>query len=108
MKRQARLFLSLMAAPALALVLGTGCMTTSPRDNVVYVSTAPPMAIAEVHGMSPGAEFVWIGGFHRWDGTRHTWNGGRWEKRPNATSTWEAGTWRHHRNGWYWTEGRWR
>lgn len=107
MKRQIRIVLGIVATPALALVLNTGCVSSAP-DGAVYVNAAPPAAIVEVQGVAPGPEFVWISGFHRWDGSHHVWISGRWERVPRAGAVWEPGVWRHHRRGWYWTDGRWR
>jgi hypothetical protein len=107
MKRKVRFVLALMAVSTLAVVLTAGCVATS-RRGVIYVRAAPPAAVVEVQGIAPGPEFIWISGYHRWDGTQHAWVAGRWEKRPHAKAVWESGAWRHHRNGWYWTDGRWR
>lgn len=107
MKRHVRFGLGLVAASTLVFAVSAGCMTTS-RHGVMYVSAAPPVAVVEVRGTAPGPDFAWISGFHRWNGTQHGWVSGRWEKRPHANAVWEDGTWRQHRNGWYWTDGRWR
>jgi hypothetical protein len=102
-----RFVLALLGVSSLALVLNTGCVATPP-PGTVYVSAAPPAAVVEIQGIAPGPEFFWIPGFHRWDGGRHVWVSGHWERRPHATAVWEPGVWRHHSRGWYWIDGRWR
>ena len=78
-------------------------------DVHIYVPKAPPVAIVETRPAAPGAEFVWIPGYHRWEAGAYVWEPGRWERPPHAHGRWVAGQWRHHpHNGWYWTEGRWR
>lgn len=74
----------------------------------VYVSIAPPAPIAEVRVAAPGRGYVWVGGFHRWDGRAYVWVPGRWALPPRAGVVWVAGHWRHHAHGWYWVEGHWR
>jgi hypothetical protein len=79
-----------------------------PPPGAVYVRVGPPAPLVEVQGVAPGPEFVWIRGYHRWEGERYVWVAGRWERRPHASAVWVHGEWRHHRNGWYWVEGHWR
>ena len=74
----------------------------------VYVPTRPPVAIIETRPIAPARGYVWIPGYHRWDGRAYVWVGGRWDEPPRGHRRWAAGQWRHHRNGWYWSEGRWR
>lgn len=107
MKKELRFLSALGAAATLAILLSAGCVATAP-PGTVYVNTGPPAALVEVPGVGPGPEYVWISGFHRWDGGHHVWVAGRWEKRPHVNAVWNPGVWRHHRNGWYWTDGRWK
>jgi hypothetical protein len=89
---------------ALASLTAGGCAS---GYGEVYVADEPPAAIVEVEGVAPGPDFVWIGGFHRWDGHHYVWNAGRWERPPCANASWEAGRWEHTPRGWHWTDGRW-
>ncbi|MEP6995021.1 MAG: hypothetical protein ABI968_10910 [Acidobacteriota bacterium] len=66
------------------------------------------MPVSEVRVVAPGPNFVWIPGYHRWDGAAYVWVAGRWDRAPRAHARWVAGRWRHHRNGWFWVEGRWK
>jgi hypothetical protein len=75
----------------------------------LYVPTGPPVAIVETRPASPGAGYVWVGGYHRWDGNAYAWERGHWDQPPTGHRAWAAGRWQHHpKNGWYWTDGRWR
>jgi|SRR5215467_16336499 len=106
-----------MKIRALLLVLGvsiaalpsmTSCVVPPPPPGAVYVRVAPPAPLVEVQTTAPGPEYVWVRGYHRWEGERYAWVAGRYERRPRAGAVWVAGEWRHHRNGWYWVEGHWR
>jgi hypothetical protein len=96
----------------LGAVMAGGALLTAacppPPHGVVFVRTGPPPAVAEVRVAAPGPEFVWIPGYHRWDGAAYAWVGGRWERPPHAHAAWVGGRWKHHHNGWYWEEGRWK
>ena len=104
MSTRIRLF-RLAAGLALALPLAA-CLVPPPPD-AVFVRVAPPAAIVETRTASPGADFYWIDGYYRWDGGRHVWVGGHYERRPNRTAVWAPGAWHHHSKGWYWTDGHW-
>jgi len=100
-----RLSIALCAAVALSTVL-LAC--GHPSGGAVYVRTAPPPPVTETIVASPGPDFVWIRGYHRWDGDHYVWVGGRWERHPPGRHAWVEGHWRHNHNGWYWQEGHWR
>ena len=101
-------YLALPAMALLALTLSVACLGPPPPPGTVYVAAGPPAAQVEVLAVAPGPEYVWIPGYHRWDGVHYVWVGGTWERRPHANASWQPGTWRHHTQGWYWTEGRWK
>jgi hypothetical protein len=94
----------LIAATAFAGILSTSAAAALP----IYVRIAPPVPRAEVRIAAPGPGYVWIGGFHRWDGAAYVWVPGRWELAPRPRAVWRPGHWRHTRRGWYWVEGHWR
>ncbi len=82
---------------------------TSCVGTAGYVRYEPPVAQVEVIGVTPGPEFVWIPGFHRWTGSAFTWTPGHWGRPPRGRSRWEPGRWeRHESHGWRYREGRWR
>jgi hypothetical protein len=105
MNRLTKLILTLAALGSLTFF---AACPPPPPPGVVFVRAAPPAAQVEVIGTPPGPEFVWIRGYHRWDGARFVWAPGRWERRPHPAAVWVDGHWAHHRNGWYWVEGRWK
>ncbi|HZB89441.1 MAG TPA: hypothetical protein VE291_12325 [Terracidiphilus sp.] len=74
----------------------------------VYVRVGPPAPIVERHGPPPHEGFVWIDGYHRWDGARYVWTPGRWERPPHRGAHWVAHRWEHRHGGWVLVEGHWR
>lgn len=90
----------------LAASLATGCATTT--RGQVYVRTAPPPVVVETRVVSPGPGYVWIAGYHRWDGRNYAWVPGHYERAPRDRAHWVPGKWVHDRHGWYYVDGRWR
>ena len=78
----------LIAACALFLVIGTA-------GAQIVVRIGPPRPPREVIPARPPEHrgWVWVGGFHRWDGHAYVWVPGHWA---------------HRRGGYVWIEGRWR
>lgn len=97
---------ALLAASLSVAVLG-GCVSAPPPD-VYYVATAPPAPEVEVVGVAPGPDFIWVRGYHTWNGRNYVWHHGEWQRRPHTGATWVDGRWRHHSRGWYWTPGHWK
>ncbi|MGH7484266.1 MAG: YXWGXW repeat-containing protein [Vicinamibacterales bacterium] len=96
-----------------AMLTGTlavmpACASTGPH-GAVYVRVGPPAPIVERRVVAPGPGYVWIPGYHVWDGRAYVWRGGRWDRPPRAGGRWVAPRWVHNRrNGWYLVEGHWR
>ncbi len=88
------------------LAISEGCAATT--RGGVYVRTGPPSPIVESRVAAPGPGYVWVPGFHRWDGAAYAWVGGRWERPPRARAAWVPGRWIHHRSGWHFVDGHWR
>ena len=92
---------------ALALLFAlTLCPAASFAQIVVRVG--PPAPIVERRGPPPERGFVWIDGYHRWDGNRYVWTPGRWERPPHEHAVWVAHRWEHRHGGWVLKEGHWR
>jgi hypothetical protein len=91
-----------------ALLIGAGMTTMSALAAEVVVRVAPPAAIVEHRSASPGRDYVWIPGYHNWDGHRHVWVAGRWELPPHAHARWEAHRWERRGDGWVLIQGHWR
>jgi len=96
-----------MKKPILGLALALGFAFNVAAAEVV-VRVAPPRAVIEHRSARPGRDYVWINGYHRWDGNRHVWVEGRWERPPHARARWVQHRWVHRRDGWVFVEGHWR
>ncbi len=88
---------ALLATPACA----------SPRGRV-YVRVGPPAPIVEARIAAPGSGYVWVSGYHAWNGRVYAWVPGRWERPPRPRAIWAPAHWQHERHGWYLVEGHWR
>ena len=53
---------------ATALTAATACASAAPRRSRVYVRVGPPAPIVETRVVAPGPGYVWIPGYHAWDG----------------------------------------
>jgi hypothetical protein len=94
-----------MAAAALSAMLAA----STAEAARIYVKVAPPGPVLEVRTAAPSAGYVWVAGYHRWDGRAYVWVPGRWALPPRPHAVWVAGHWAHHRaHGYYWIEGRWK
>ena len=68
----------------------------------------PPAPVIEVQPPPPaGAEVIWIGGYHRWDGHSYVWVHGRYDHRPHPSAQWRAAHWEPRGAGHVWVEGGW-
>jgi hypothetical protein len=89
----------------------SGCYVTAhpvaADDEVVYESPPPqPAPEVEVVPVSPGPEYVWVGGYHQWEGRRYVWVRGHYE-RPRHHAHWVAPHWTARGHGHVWIGGRW-
>ena len=75
-----------------ALLLGVALLPAASYAQV-YVQVGPPAPIVERRPVAPGREFVWIDGYHRYDGRAYAWVPGRWEQPPRAHARWERHRW---------------
>ena len=91
----------------IGLIFATA-LTFSAAAAEVVVRVAPPAAVVETRGASPGAGYVWIGGYQRWGGSAYAWVPGRWEAPPRPGARWVAHRWVHRHGGYVFVEGRWR
>ena len=74
----------------------------------VIVRVAPPAPLVERRGVAPGPAYVWVPGYHRWDGRAYVWAPGRWEVPPRPHARWVAAHWVRRHGGWVLVEGHWR
>jgi hypothetical protein len=85
-----------------------GLLTGGALAAEIVVKIAPPAPIVETRGVAPGAGYVWLGGYHRWDGNAYVWVPGRWELPPRAHARWVPHHWARRNGGWVFVEGHWR
>lgn len=85
-----------------------GALTFSAVGAEVIVRVAPPAPIVETRVAAPGAGYVWIGGYHQWNGSAYAWVPGRWALPPRPHARWVAHRWVRRNGGWAFVEGRWR
>lgn len=85
-----------------------GLLTCGAFGQEVVVRVAPPRPVVEVRGVAPGRGYVWIAGYHRWDGRAYVWVPGRWELPPRPHARWLAAHWTRRHGGWVLVEGHWR
>ncbi len=76
---------------------------------VVRIGPPPPRPV-EVIPVAPREhrDWVWVGGYHRWDGHRYVWVGGHYGRPPHPGAVWVQGEWRGEGGGHVWHEGHWR
>jgi hypothetical protein len=74
----------------------------------VHITVAPPAPVVEVRGNAPGPEYVWVDGYHRWEGDHYVWTAGRWDRPPHPHAHWVAHRWVHRHGEWVLIEGHWR
>src|SRR5450432_252471 len=91
----------------LGAVLASGLAVSASAADV-FVSIRPPRAVVERRPPAPGREYVWVTGYHRWEGNASVWTPGRWERPPNPHAHWVADQWVRRGNGWVMVEGHWR
>ena len=94
----------LLIGSALGLLLGVGAATCAE----VIVDVRPPALRHEVRPVRPGARYVWVPGYYRWDGHAHVWEAGRWEVPPRPGVRWVAHRWERRHGRWVFVEGGWR
>jgi hypothetical protein len=92
---------------ALALLLAL-CLAPAASMAQVVIRVGPPAPVAERPGPPPERGFVWIAGYHRWDGAQYVWVPGHYERVPHPGARWVAHKWVHHHDGWVLVEGHWR
>lgn len=94
----------LLLSSAFGILLTTGTALCAE----VVVKVAPPAAIVETRPVSPGEGYVWVPGYHRWDGNAYAWTAGTWQRPPHPHARWVAHKWVHRHGGYVMVEGHWR
>ena len=96
-----------MKKMVLALLLAISLAPAASYAQVL-VRVGPPAPIVERRGPAPGPGYVWIDGYHRYEGGRYVWTPGRWDRPPHPGARWEAARWEHRHGGYVFHEGHWR
>jgi hypothetical protein len=102
--------LGLLSIAGFAIPAATAAKTLADISINIGIEAPPPPPRQEVIvGISPGPDFIWIGGY--WDGApgHYRWVGGRWGRPPHAHGEWSAPHWDRDKDGHYrQTKGEWR
>jgi hypothetical protein len=91
---------------ALALLLALTMLPAASFAQVV-VRIGPPAPVHERRGAPPERGYVWISGYHRYEGDHYVWTPGRWERPPQGHQRWVAHRWVHRGDHWELQEGHW-
>jgi hypothetical protein len=101
---------------ALALAAGallSGCIVVPAHQGygyatgpVIVVDAPPPAPYAEVVPVLPYPGAVWIGGYWGWNGGRHQWVPGYYD-RPRQGYRYEPHRWENHGGRWHLRAGGW-
>jgi hypothetical protein len=111
MTRGLRLLSLLVPLSAVALA---GCyaeVQPAPAATAEVEVEPPPPApapVVEEVPVSPGVEFVWAPGHHRWDGRTYVWERGVYVRRPHERAEWVGAHWERRGRGHVWVAGHWR
>jgi WXXGXW repeat (2 copies) len=95
-----------------AAIFTAGCYVetgTAAEDGTAYDGEPPPPPPPqqEVVPAAPGPDYVWVGGYHRWDGHRYVWVGGRYNHRPHPNARWSPAHWEGRGRKHVFVEGHW-
>jgi hypothetical protein len=99
-----------LVTAAAALVLSTAAFAApaqaQSRGDLIIVHEAPP---AVKYESVPAARrgYEWSPGYWNWNGRRHVWVKGHYERVRNGYS-YQRAEWRQGRNGWELDRGGWR
>jgi hypothetical protein len=99
--------LSIVKKTVLAALLAFSLLPAASYAQVRIV-VAPPAPIVERRPPPPDRGYVWIGGYHRWEGDHYVWTPGRWDRPPHPGAVWVPHRWVHRHGEWILIEGHWR
>ena len=92
----------------LTSLLGAAICIGAAHAADIVVKLKPPALRVEHRPARPGPEYVWVGGYHRWDGNAYVWVPGSWQHPPRPHAKWVAHKWVHRHGGYVLVEGHWR
>ena len=94
--------------PLLIAVSGFFLAVGAANAQIVVRIGPPPPRPVEVVPAAPHADWVWVPGYHRWDGHGYVWVPGAYRRPPHHGAVWVAGEWREERGGHVWHAGYWK
>ena len=87
--------------------LGIACTVAQAQVSIRIGPPPPPVEVIPVRPVEhPG--WVWVAGYHRWDGRAYVWVPGHYAEPPRPRAVWVPGHWAHRPGGWVFIEGHWR
>jgi hypothetical protein len=91
-----------------AFAFGFAC--TAAQAQITVRIGPPPRRPVEVVPVRPIGQrgWVWVPGFHRWDGRAYVWVPGHYAEPPRPRARWAEGRWVRRPGGWVFIEGHWR
>jgi hypothetical protein len=92
---------------ALALLLALTLLPVASFAQVV-IRIGPPAPIVEHPGPPPDRGYVWIAGYHQYQGDHYVWVPGHYDRPPHPGARWVAHKWVHRGDHWVLVEGHWR
>jgi hypothetical protein len=98
---------SMVKKIAMAALLAVTFLPAASYAQII-VRVAPPAPIVERRPPPPDRGYVWIDGYHRWEGGAYVWTPGRWDRPPHPGQRWVAHRWEHRGDHWELREGHWR
>jgi hypothetical protein len=88
----------LLALSILSCIILAGC-------SAGYVTTRPA-DVTYVRPVSPGPDYVWIGGEWEYRSGNYQWHEGSWQH-PREGHVWKSGHWENASKGYRWHKGGW-
>ena len=103
-----RFWRTVVGALLVSATIAASPACAAPRGRL-YVRVGPPAPIVETRIVAPGSDYIWLTGYHTWNGSAYVWVPGRWDRPPRARARYVPGRWVHEgRHGWYFVGGHWR
>jgi|SRR5450830_59625 len=97
----------LLSTSAASAVLMAPVAQAQVRGSVdIRIGTPPPPPRYE-RMPPPRRGFVWAPGYWAWDGYRHVWVQGHWERVRRGYHHYAPPGWRQDRDGWRFNQGGW-
>jgi hypothetical protein len=93
---------------AFLLVVALGLATAGQAAEVIVKVAPPPPVSTTVVGVAPGRGYVWIQGYHRWNGSKYVWVPGKWVVPPRPGTVWVPPRWVQRPGGYVFVPGHWR